>query len=271
MSQDETAVNTEVVAESTPTESAPVENKHEVADPLLDTLSTDDESPVVQKAETEGSETQDESSEVNPEESPAEETKAEEQPLGKADERKQQLNTEIRGLVEQRKELREEIEKLNSQVYAPQTAEELVEQGLSPDNARVTALEQKLELSEYNNKVVEAQLELSEQSQKVLTDFPMFNPDSPEFDADIAQEAAASLSASLIRDPNTGAIIGSHLSPYQIYKPIADAYKKSAIEGQIKGQKANKQMLASVDAPTSAAPREPKVDPLLAILSSDED
>jgi hypothetical protein len=269
MSQDEAAVKDGVVAESTATESAPVETKTEVADPLLETLSSD-EDPVVSKDETESPATPDESDQVTPEEATAEETQTEEQPLGKAEERKQQLNTDIRGLVEQRKALREEVERLNAQTYAPQTAEELIDEGMTPDNARVTALEQKLELSEYNNKVVEAQLALGEQSQKVITDFPMFNPDSDEFDAEIAAQAAEALDKVLIRDPNTNAIIGSHLSPYQIYKPIADAYRKSAIEGQIKGQKANRKMLASVDAPTSATPRTPKTDPLLDILSSDD-
>ena len=268
MSQDEAAVNEQVVEqETTPTESATVENKTpEVADPLLDALSSDEDEPVIAKEETEAPEEPQEEP-TDGEETPTEDT---EKPQGKAEQRKEQLNTEIRGLVEQRKELREEIERLNSQVYAPQTAEELMEQGYSEDNARVTALEQKLELSEYNNMVVEAQLQLGEQSQKVLNDFPIFNPDSPEFDRDIAAQAAASLEASLIRDPNTGAITGSHLSPYQIYKPIADAYTKSQLRGRIQGQKANEQMMAAVDATPSATPQQPKKDPLLEILSSDD-
>lgn len=261
MSQDEQAVN-EVVEtqETTQPESAPVETKApEVADKLLDALTSDEDKPVEEpKPEPEA------------EQEPAEEPKVEEQPQGKAEERKAELNTEIRGLVEQRKALREEVERLNAQVYAPQTPEELVEQGMSEDNARVTALEQKLELNDYNNRVVEAQLALGEQSQKVLTDFPIFNPNSEEFDADIAADAAEALAAALIRDPNTGAIIGSHLSPYQIYKPIADAYRKSALAGQIRGQKANKQMLASVDASSSAPPKQPKSDPLMDILTSDD-
>lgn len=272
MSQDEKAVNDEVVAqETTATESAPVENNTpEVADPLLEILSSDNDDDVVQKSETDSPETQDESIIENPEESPADETKTEEQPLDEDKQLSPKAENRFQKLANENKEMREYIEKLNAETYKPQTAEELVDEGLSPELAEVRSLKQELELQAYNNRVIEAQTSLSKEAEQVIKDFPLFDSESPEFDKDIAQAASESLAASLIKDPNTGQIIGSHLTPYQIYKPIADAYMKSRIAGQIRGQKATEQMLASVDATPSATPKEPKKDPLLEILSSDD-
>ena len=271
MSQDEPAVNDPVVAqEPTTTESAPVEtNTPEVADPLLEALSSDDDSPVVEKPETE-SELQPEEDKESKGEALAEETNELEQPLGGEKPLTPKAENRFQKLANENKQLRDEIEQLNLQVYQPQTAAELVEEGLSPELAEVRELKQNLELQTYNNKVYEAQVGLSNEAEQVIKNFPMFDPDSPDFDEDISADAARSLEASLIVDPNTGQIIGSHLSPYQIYKPIADAYNKSQLKGQIKGQKAHEKMLANVDARSSATPTQPKEDPLMKILSSDD-
>ncbi len=250
-------VNEEVVTEPTATESTPEENKEEQADPLLDALSSDDDSPV--EPETEDEPSKDE---------PVDETE-EEQPKGD-DPVKPKSENRFQKLANENRELRERIEKINSETYTPQTVEELQEEGLSPELAEVRNLKQQLEVQNFNNQVYEVQTALGQESQKVIQDFPMFNPDSEEYDEEIAQQAAGLLESNLDRDPNTGQIIGYRSSPYQIYKPIADAYTKSQIQGQIKGQKANKRMLASVDAPSSATPRETKKDPLLEILKSDD-
>lgn len=233
--------------ETTAEESSPEETKApEVAD---------------QPQETEGQDSDDSQGTESPED-----TAKDDQPQSKAEERKQQLNTEIRDLVSQRNAIKQEVEKLNSQVYQPESVEDLVEQGMSEQDARIAAMERKQEIADYNNKVVEAQLTLSSESQRVLQDFPLFDPESSDFKPQIAEQAASLLEANLVKDPNTGQVIGSNVSPYQLYKTIADAYQVSQQEGQIKGQKATEQMLASVDAPSSAAPakKEEDKDPFLA-------
>jgi cytoskeletal protein RodZ len=121
----------------------------------------------------------------------------------KAEERKSQLNTEIRDLVSQRNALRTEVEKANAEVYQPATENELVDQGLSATDAKVEALRQQIEMRDYNERVAEAQLTLSSESQRVLNDFPIFNPDSDSFDAELAQEAADTLGANLLVDDNS--------------------------------------------------------------------
>jgi hypothetical protein len=201
-------------------------------------------------------------------------TESEEQPRGAAEERKQQLNTEIRDLVSRRNEIRSEVEKLNSQVYQPQSKDELVEQGLSETDAKVEALRQEIELGKFNEQMAETQLTLRTEAERVLQDFPMFDPKldaegkptNPDYRPELAAQVDQILSSSLVLDPNTGQVIGSNVSPYQLYKSYADATKLGAIDGQVKGQQAAERQLASAD-PSSSATRTGKQDPLLALWS----
>lgn len=189
--------------------------------------------------------------------------KPEEKPT-KADERKTQLNTEIRDLVAQRNSLRTEVEKANAEVYQPATEQELVDDGMTATDAKVEVMRQQLEVRDYNERVAEAQLTIESESNRVLQDFAWANPNSGEdvYKKELAEEAAALLQQNLVTDPNTGQIIGSNISPYQLYKTLDRASGISTVQGQLKGQQATEKMLANADNASSAAPPKQKADPL---------
>lgn len=255
---DTPAVNDQVVQDTTLTESAPVETQQPEA--------VQSETEIADKAITESLAKQDteDSTKVTPAESKEPEQSGEteaEVPQSAADERKQQLNTEIRDLVSKRNTLRAEVEKANAEVYQPATEDELVGQ-VNPDTgqeysrveAKLAAFEQAQELKAYNDQVADNQLTLATEAQKVVQDFPMFNPDSDQYKPELAAKADALLGKNLILDQNTGQPIGSNVSPYELYQTIAMAAQASAVEGQIQGQKATEKMLASVDSASGAAP-----------------
>ena len=204
-------------------------------------------------------------------EEPVEETK----PLAKGEERKATLNTEIRDLVAQRNGLRTEVEKLNAETYKPASEVELAEQ-VNPETgayyssieAKVEAMRQATELRDYNDRVTESQLTIESQANRVLQDFPMFNPDSEQYNKEIAADAAELVEANLIKDPNNGQVIGSNLPIDKIYKSLARAYGVSQAQGQIKGQEAAEKMMASADTGSSSAPEKKPTDPLMDILKS---
>lgn len=260
--------------EPTTSEPSTEENKAPETDNFLEGL---DPNAKKSKSETEDKESPQEEKEPE-DDKPVGET--EDKPKDEDDEPKAPKSVNrFQALANENKALREQIEKTNSQVYQPQSVEDLVAEGESEAMAEVKALRQEREIERFNQQVTEAQTAIGQESQQIITEFPMFNPDSPDFKPEIASQAAELFEANLIRDPNTaqvdqngypipgtGQIIGYHASPYQIYKPIADAYSASAQENQIKGQQANERMLAAVDAPTSAAPKESKEDPFLAGL-----
>lgn len=201
---------------------------------------------------------------------PEGETDQTEEPLSKADERKTQLNTEIRDLVSQRNALRDEVVKANSEVYQPATEDELKEQGLSPEMAAIEAMKQEREVERFNNQVADAQLTIESESMRVLNDFPMFNPDNKEYNEELSNEAATLLQANLLFDPNTNQVIGSNVSPYQLYKTLARASGISEVKGQLKGQQSTEKMLANADNASSAAPPKKAVDPVIALWESDD-
>lgn len=193
---------------------------------------------------------------------------SESQPPAKgAEMRKQQLNTEIRDKVAERNALRREIEELNRQKYQLKSRDDLpsVEQLLGEVNpetgdyftrteAQLILLQAEQELDrqarqmdEYNNQLVEINMALRNEAESVLRDFPMFDPNSSEYDKDLAAQADRLLENSIIRDPNTGRIVGSQISPYQLYSTIAHAAGVAKTRGEVNGRKAAQKMMASVD------------------------
>ena len=208
----------------------------------------------------------------------------------KGEERKSQLNNEIRDLVATKNSLKREVERLTGEVYQPASADDLAEE-INPDTgekytnieAKFEAMRQEQEMSKYNERVAEAQLAIGTESMRVLNDFPIFNPENKdEFDEELASEAAALLDANLIRDDNVpeigedgkptgrGIVIGSNISPYRLYQTLARAAGISATKGQLKGQQAKEEMLANADAPASTAPPKTKKDPVLEIWEADD-
>lgn len=247
-------------AESSPAkEEAKAETKPEVVKETTKEKTDDTAAPpdVPTKAETE-----------EPEE--ADETPAEDKPQGKAEERKAQLNSEIRDLVAQRNALKTEVEKANAEVYQPATEDELVDSGMTQLEAKVEAMRQQQEMEKFNTQVAEAQLTIASESDRVLRDFPIFNPDSEQYDKELAQEAAGHLESMLVIDPNTQQVIGSNGSIYQYYNTLARASGISVAKGQIQGQKDTQQMLANTDAGSSVAPPKEVKDPLMELWKSDD-
>lgn len=256
--------------ESTKAESSPVETKEPEA--KAEVTEEAKAEPEAEAQETEGEP-----------EAQAEEVPEETDKPTKADERKTQLNQEIRDLVAQRNAIKAEVAKATNDVYQPATENDLVEEGMSVTEAKVEAMRQQLEVRDYNERVAEAQLTLGSESLRVMNDFPIFNPDSDQYDQELAEEAAALLEPNLIRDPNVpeidqttgkptgkGLIIGSNVSPYKLYKTLDRASGISATKGQLKGQQAHQEMLANADSPGSVAPPKKAVDPVLSIWNSED-
>jgi hypothetical protein len=252
--------------ESPKAESSPVDDKKpEVVEKPTEPkeeVKADDTATETKESEAKGTETEGEVQDK------AEETET--KPQTKADERKTQLNTEIRDLVAQRSTLRDEVTRLNAEVYQPATEQELEADGMSATDAKVEALRQQIEVRDFNERVAEAQLTIESEANRVMQDFPTFNPESSEYDEELSNEASQLLQANLVRDPNSGQIIGSNVSPYQLYKTLARASGISATKAQLKGQEATEKMLANADTAGSASPPKEKTDPLVELWKSDD-
>lgn len=250
----------EEVEQTTAPESSAEETKTEVAE--------ETEAPAEEtKEETEGEET---ATEEQTEEAKAETEETDQPKSHSAEGRKAQLDSEIRDLVSKRNELRAEITAKNAQIYQPQTAEDLINQGIEPAIARVEALEQKTQMAEYNAYVTDLNANLNIESLQVMADFPVFDPNSATYDKTLANRAQAiyQKAAGIQVNKDTGLVERANVLPYDIYKAFAETHAYGARNGQVSGQKAAEKMLAAAETPSSAAPsKEPKEDPFLAGLT----
>lgn len=284
MSTEDEAVNNQSVEQNTDvTESATVKtNSSEAADDFDIEDSFDDGQSFDdgEESEEEETETPEKEEKDEPEKSDESEEESESKPRG-AEKRKEQLNgeieslkqdlgidpsTEIRDMVSVRNALREAAEQRNAQVYQPVTEQELIGQ-VNPETnqpytaieAKWAAFEQKQEMERYNNQVADAQLTLQTEASRALKEFPMFDPNSKEYIPEVAALVDQQLGQALVYDQNTNQVIGSHISPYALYKSHADIAKHMATKGQAKAQKAVEKQLANVD-PSSNAHQVSKSD-----------
>lgn len=201
-------------------------------------------------------------------------------------ERLAQLNSrETQVATEQ--ELMNQVNPETGEYYTPADAERIARYQVNEQTQQTLAQER------YQLEVQQNQQALGNEATEVMQEFKWaaefvpgterFDPSTgqvtgeknPEYKPVLAERAAALLESSLIRDPNTpevdpytgqptgrGAIVGSQLSPKQIYQTINESLSFGATQGELQGQKATQAMLANADVSASASQaKKSKVDP----------
>ena len=189
------------------------------------------------------------------EESTDEETEEKPKAKNSAENRKQQLNQEIRELVATRDKTRREVENLNSQYYKPASVEELVNNGMDENEARFERMNQELALRDYTAQVTETTNTVNTEVLQVFSDFPQFDPESSEYDKELAAETAQTYKeiAGIREDPNTGHIVDVKVLPYNFYKYVASIQKKSQTRGEVSARKNVEKQFATAENPVQTA------------------
>jgi len=184
-----------------------------------------------------------------------------------AETRKQQLNNEIRNKIAERNALREEIAELNKQKYQMKTQEDLptvdnLMEQIDPEtgdyytrtDAKLARIEAERELEraqkqmdEYVDRIVDNRLSLKEEADRALKDFPMFDEQSSSYNEELAKQADQIANGLIVKDEQTGEIIGSRGSIYDVYATIANAAQSAETSGKIAGRKAAVDMMNSAD------------------------
>ena len=184
-----------------------------------------------------------------------------------AERRKQQLNNEIRDKVAERNALRKEIAELNQQKFQMKNASDIpsVENLMSQVNpetgdyftrteAKVARMEAERQLEqaqkkldEYTENIVDNRLRLKDEASRALKDFPMFDEESDSYNQQLAEQANQIAQNLIITDNQTGEIIGSRGSIYDVYALVANAAKTAETTGKIAGRRAAVDMMNSAD------------------------
>jgi hypothetical protein len=268
------AVNQE--AQTTPAESAPVKENVTAAN-ALDDDSFDD----VEVSEDTESDDADESDDSEQEQQVTEETKTE-QPQTEEKPLTEKSQNRFQKLANENRELKEQLERLQSQEAQVATEQNLLneinpETGdyFTPQEAERVARQQTLETMQqqaaqqrYELEVKQSQQMIGNESVQAVNDFPMFNPESKDYNPEIAAQFDEVLGENLIYEMPDGnrytaatlaangvdlnspqvRLLGSNISPYKLAKLIADSTKANAGVYQANAQRFTERMLANADA-----------------------
>lgn len=177
----------------------------------------------------------------------------------------------IRGLVSEKRALQKEVERLTAMAYQPKTAQQLQEEGMDENAAQIEALRQENAVKDYTQHVVELTNDLNMESLQVMQDFPVFNPNSPQYDKEFADEVGQKYlrMAGIETDPRTGSIVKANVLPYEYYETMANVHSRGLTKGQISGKKAAEKQLASTETIGNQTTKKESTDPVLDILLRD--
>lgn len=146
--------------------------------------------------------------------------------------------------------------------YTPQEAERLAFAQSREQRAQSLAQER------YSLEVTQNQQIIRDEAEKALTEFPIFDDASTEYNPELTAQADRLMQESLI--VQNGVIVGSTHSPYQIYKTIADATKANSAQYEANAQKATEKMLANADQPGGASQAtKTKEDPMMSAFDEE--
>lgn len=192
-------------------------------------------------------------------------TPAAEDPKPPADDdeaRKAYNNEQAQRRIADRARLKSETQSNLSQQFKPETAEDLIQKGYEPNDARLEAMEQRLQAQEIVSQVADLTANMNVDAQAVEADFPIFRESNPDgsANADFDKSFAEKVARDYIRDADvkfdqTGQyVLSARVSMYDYMKSRAEDRLAGMAAGKADGQRAAERMLASAETPPGQGP-----------------
>jgi hypothetical protein len=160
--------------------------------------------------------------------------------------------------VQNRSRVKQDVAQQLDQGYGPKTQEEfqqeLLDQGIKPEIAQLRAeLQAEKSMREYNEQkayIAELNAGMAQDAVNITNDFPVFNPQSKDYDADFAQmvEQQYRQAARLQADENN-LVLNAELPLYDYYRDMATIYQRGTSRGAQQGQQEYQQMLSRTEDP----------------------
>lgn len=147
-----------------------------------------------------------------------------------------------------RQRVRQQVAQQLDQFYGPKTAEQLVEEGLSQQDAQIQALREEMAYKEQRAQIAELNASMQAEAVNVFHDYPVFDPNSKDFDQEFTQQVEqAYKTAARFQVDDHGNIVNAEVPIYQFYQQMADIYSRGATKGNQQGQEAVLQTIARTD------------------------
>jgi hypothetical protein len=207
--------------DSAEAEETPSEPAEQAKDDGADT----EENPEPKEEESEG------------EQQPAEEQAAEEDPA----EQQRRHNAEMaRQRIQNRERNQQEIAQKLDEKYGPKTEDQLIEEGLTPEQAQIQALREEMAYERQKTHVAQINAGMQADAVNVMNDFPVFNPDSNDYDPEFAKlvEQQYQTAARLrFDDEDKSLVLNAEVPLYDFYQQMATIYNRGATRGTQQAQK----------------------------------
>jgi hypothetical protein len=178
-------------------------------------------------------------------------TPAEPQPQPDKDAQAEQrrLNAEAAARrVQERQRTRQTVQQQIDENYAPKSEEQLVEEGYSQQEAQIQALREEMAFKEQRTQIAEMNAGLQAEAVNVYNDFPVFNPDSKQYDPEFAQMVEQQyMTAARLQTDNNGLVLNAEQPLYDFYQRMNNIYSRGASQGSQQGQQEALQMLARTE------------------------
>lgn len=150
----------------------------------------------------------------------------------------------------ERQQTRRAAEQAIDQNYRPKTEDDLLEEGLDPVDAKIQAIREDMEYREQRAFIAEQTANVRSDVIGVLNDFPVFNPDSKDYDPDFTKEVEeAYQTAARLQTTDDGLILNAEVPLYEFHKRMAGIYSR----GQSRGQQQEASEVIQTMARTEAA------------------
>lgn len=159
----------------------------------------------------------------------------------------------------QRQRNREQIAQQLDTMYGPKTEEELIDQGVDPNQAPIESMRQELAYKEERTRISELNAGMRADAVEVTRDFPIFDEKSKEYDAEFAAQVAASYQqAARLQEMQIGTnpdgspitiISNADLSLYDHYQQMNNIYQRGTSRGARQMQSDNSAMMARTENP----------------------
>lgn len=150
----------------------------------------------------------------------------------------------------ERQRTKSQVTQQINQEYAPPTEQQLLEQGMSEQEAKVQAAIEQLSFERERSRVSELNAGMRDEAVQIQQQFDVFNPNSPNYDAEFAEQVGESYKqyARLQTDENN-IILNADVPLYDYYQQQANLYNRGLSRGQQKAQANSEQMLARTENP----------------------
>lgn len=245
-------------------ETAPVSNDDDIQDvSLVDTpmnapLTPSGQSEADTTAATEDTEQQGEQTkDANATEAKTEESGDKTEQSTETEQQEQQpASKEERDAIAQqawreRQRTRQQIAQQIDTEYGPQSAEDLIAEGVDPAQAAIEALRQEFTFNNERTRVAELNAGMRAEAVEIMHDFPVFDPQSPQFDEEFTREVEASYkqASRLQTNENGSLILNADVPLYDHYQRMWNIYNRGTSRGAQTGQEQMLTQMAATENP----------------------